>query len=118
MSLARAIDIPLRTAHVAAMAIVVGGTFATAAVPVHPWLAVTAATGAALLLSEASHSRHWVYQGRGLIALAHVAVLGAVSAWPGAARPVLVTALVVGSVGSHLPRSVRKWSLRHRRVME
>jgi hypothetical protein len=117
MGLARAIDIPLRTAHVAAMALAVGGTFATAG-PVRPWLAVTAVTGFALLLSEASHSRHWVYQGRGLIALAHVAVLGAVSAWPGAARPVLVTALVVGSVGSHLPRSVRKWSLRHRRVME
>ena len=118
MSLARAIDIPLRTAHVAAMALVVGGSFAAAGAPHRPWLAIAAVTGVALLVSEASHSRHWVYQGRGLIALAHVAVLGAISVWPGATRPALVTALVVGSVGSHLPRSVRKWSLRHRRVME
>ena len=30
----------------------------------------------------------------------------------------LAGALIVGAVGSHLPRSVRKFSLRHGRVVE
>ena len=112
----KAIGIPLRVAHLGAMAMLVGGrVLAPAHASLHSWQLLTAATGAALLVTEASHSRHWVYQGRGLMVLAHVALAGLV-AFAGSGPA--VAALVVGAVGSHLPRSVRWWSLRHRRLVE
>ena len=82
-----------------------------------PWLLLTLATGAALLASEMSHSRHWVYQGRGLLFLAHVGALGLLS-WNGLSRSGAAAALVIGAVGSHLPKAVRRWSLVHRRVVD
>ena len=66
---------------------------------------------------QASHSRHWLYQGRGLATVAHVAAI-VVLGLAGASRAGAALALVVGALGSHLPRSVRKWSLRHGRVLD
>lgn len=114
---ARATALVLRTIHLGAMAIVVGGLYFDApAAALRGWIGLTAASGLGLLVSEASHSRHWVYQGRGLAAIAHVAALALVAL--GATRLGLVLALVLGAVGSHLPKKVRKWSLRHRAVVE
>lgn len=114
---ARAIALALRTTHLGAMAIVVGGIhFAVPAPSLRIWLALTAASGAGLLASEMSHSRHWLYQGRGLAAIAHVVALGLLLLGEG--RLATALALVVGAVGSHLPKKIRKWSLRHRAVVE
>jgi len=114
---ARAIAVVLRTAHLAMMAMLVGALFfAAPASSIRTWQALTAGTGAALLVTEISHSRHWVYQGRGIITIAHVAL-----AWlapSGLVRPAAAAALVIGGLGSHLPRAVRKWSFRHRQVMD
>jgi hypothetical protein len=100
-----------------AMALVVGGVyFEVPAASLRSWVALTAASGAGLLVSEMSHSRHWLYQGRGLAAIAHVAALALLLA--GWGRAALALALVLGAVGSHLPKKVRKWSLRHRAVVE
>ena len=115
---ARAIGIALRTAHLGAMAVLVGGVELGAPGPsLRSWQVATFATGAALLASEASHSRHWVYQGRGLATLAHVGAL-LLLGFAGANRMGVAVALVVGALGSHLPRTVRKWSLRHGRVVD
>lgn len=115
---ARAIGIALRTAHLGAMAVLVGGLELGAPGPsLRSWQVATVATGVALLASEASHSRHWVYQGRGLATLAHVGAL-VLLGMAGASRAGAAVALVVGAVGSHLPRTVRKWSLRHGRVVD
>lgn len=115
----RSIDIAVRTAHIGAMALVVGGLhFEAASASLRPWHLLTVLTGVALLASEASHSRHWVYQARGLVSLAHVAAVAAIVVAPGVARVAIAAALVIGSIGSHLPRSVRKWSLRHRRIVD
>jgi hypothetical protein len=114
----RAVEILCRTSHIGAMAILLGGHhFAVAHGSLLPWKILTAVTGAVLLVTEVRHSRHWVYQGRGIVTMLHVGVL-ALLAFPGIAQPAMVTALVIGSIGSHLPRSVRKWSLRHRRVVD
>jgi hypothetical protein len=116
---ARSFNIAVRTAHIGAMALLVGGRFfAVEHGPLRLWYALTSLTGLALLGSEASHSRHWVYQTRGLVVLAHLGAFALVAVAPRWARPALVAALVMGSVGSHLPKAVRKWSLRHRRVVE
>ena len=114
---ARAIGIGLRTSHLGAMAVLVGGlAFAAPAAQLGAWQGLTAASGLLLLLLERSHSPHWLYQGRGLIALLHVALAGLAAG--SSSRSLAAAALVVGAVGSHLPRTVRRWSLRHRRVVE
>jgi hypothetical protein len=116
---ARAIGIVLRTAHLAAMAVLVGGVYFAAPDPALPaWRAVTGATGAALLVTEAGHSRHWIYQGRGVLTLLHVAALALLLLPVPAGRFATMAALALGAIGSHLPRSVRKWSFRHRRVVD
>jgi hypothetical protein len=115
---ARAISIAVRTAHVGAMAVVVGGShFSAPGSSLGTWTLGTVVTGLALLVSEMRHSRHWIHQGRGVIALAHLAPL-ALLAVDGMERAALAGALIAGAVGSHLPRSVRKFSLRHGRVVE
>jgi hypothetical protein len=115
---ARGIGVALRTAHLFAMALFVGGVhLGAAASSIATWRTSTVATGAALLLLEMSHGRHWLYQVRGLATLAHVAALALV-ALGGRDRTATALALVLGAVGSHVPRSVRKFSLRHGRVVE
>jgi hypothetical protein len=113
---ARAIAILSRTAHLGAMAVLVGGRLLAAGHPsLRAWTVATVVTGLVLLLTEMSHSRSWVHQGRGLVVFAHVGAFGLLSVWPTAA---LAGCLVVGAIGSHLPRSIRKWSLRHRRIVD
>jgi hypothetical protein len=115
---ARGLNVAARTAHLLAVAVVAGGVFfGTGIEPLRPWIAATAASGAALLALEASHSRHWIYQGSGLAVLAHLGAAGLIAV-DGLGRPGAVAALVIGAVGSHLPRSVRRWSLRHRRMVD
>jgi hypothetical protein len=115
---ARAISVVLRTAHLLAMAVFVGGVFAAMPDPaVRTWRLLAFATGAALLASEMTHGRHWLYQGRGVATLAHVGVLALLGVG-GLDRFACGAALVVGSIGSHMPRSLRKWSFRHGRVMD
>lgn len=116
---ARALAIALRTAHLGAMAVLVGGVYFAAADPaLHVWRALTAATGLALLATEVSHSRHWAYQGRGVVTILHVASLALVVVPPAGGRVATMAALALGAIGSHLPKSLRKWSFRHRRVVE
>jgi hypothetical protein len=108
--------IALRTAHLGAMALLVGGAwYGVPDAALRGGLVAVVLSGAGLVVSEASHSRHWVYQGRGLLVLAHLAAAGLAGALgPGA----LLAALVVGAVGSHLPKNLRAWSLRHGAVVE
>jgi predicted LPLAT superfamily acyltransferase len=111
-SLSRTIGILLRTAHLGAMAVLVGGAwYGLPADALGAPLWATAVTGLGLLASEASHSRHWVYQGRGVMVLAHLGALGLARALGPSG---LMVALVIGAVGSHLPKSLRSWSFRHR----
>lgn len=115
---ARAVAVALRTAHILCMGIFVGAVFAGGADPsLRTWRWLAIATGVALLVTEVSHGRHWLWQGRGVATLAHVAVLGLLGV-SGLERWAVAAAVVVGSVGSHMPRSLRKWSFRHGRVME
>jgi hypothetical protein len=116
LGLPRAVAIALRTAHLGAMALLAGGAWwGLPAGELRGALWATTLSGLALVVSEASHSRHWVYQGRGLLVLAHVGAAGLLGALgPGA----LMGALVVGAIGSHLPKGLRAWSLRHRAVVD
>jgi len=116
LGLPRAVGIALRTAHLGAMAVLAGGAWY--GVPdgaLRAAMLATVVSGLALAVSEASHSRHWIYQGRGLFVLAH----GGAAALAGLAGPAaLMGALVLGAVGSHLPKGLRAWSLRHRAIVD
>lgn len=111
----RALGLVVRTAHLVTMALALGAAaYAPAALPT--WLGWTAATGTALLLLELSHGEHWLYQVRGLLVLAHLAALGLLYVGAGVLAPLL--AVLLGAVGSHLPKRIRKWSVVHRRTLE
>jgi hypothetical protein len=109
---ARALNVALRTVHLAAMALLAGGlAYGVPAGSLRGAIAATVLSGAALLVSEMSHGRGWLWEGRGLLALAHVGLLAVLVA-AGRPRAGAALALVVGALGSHLPRTLRRWSLR------
>jgi hypothetical protein len=115
----RHLDVLLRTAHVAVTSVLFGGAvYGVAFYRLSLWYYLTLATGCALIASEIYHSRHWPYQGRGVMVIIHVGLLGLIRLWPGLMAPVLTAALVFGMVGSHMPKRFRYWSFVHRRVVD
>ncbi len=115
----RSLDVVLRTAHVAVTSVLFGGVVCD--VPFYQlftWHYLAIGTGCALIASEVYHSRHWPYQGRGVMAIIHIGLLGLIHLRPDLIVPVLATVLVFGMVGSHMPKSLRYWSFVHRRVVD
>ena len=114
----RTLDVVLRTAHVAVTSVLFGG--AVCGVPFYrlfSWYYLAIATGCALIASEVYHCRHWPYQGRGVMALIHVGLLGLIHLRSDLLVPVLTAVLVFGMVGSHMPKNLRYWSFVHWRVV-
>jgi hypothetical protein len=113
----RILDIVLRTAHVLVISVLFGGAvFKIPAAWLLPWQYLTVASGCALIVSEVLHSLHWPYQGRGAMVYIHVGLFILVCFQPGLAIPCLVAALVIGMLGSHMPKRFRHWSFIHGRV--
>jgi hypothetical protein len=115
----RLLDVVLRAAHVLVISILVGGAFFK--VPYHAllhWCYLGIATGCALIVSEILHSRHWPYQGRGVMVFIHVALFSLACFQPRLAIPCLIAALIVGMLGSHMPKKFRHWSFIHRQVKD
>lgn len=112
----RIVDVCLRTAHVLAAGVYAGGLiWGVPGAKLRPWRNLTVLSGAGLLGAEASASPNWPHQGRGITSMAHVVAFGSIHFSPSLARPAVVAATLIGAVGSHLPRSVRKWSVLYRR---
>jgi hypothetical protein len=109
--LPRLLGVLARTAHLFAMAVLVGGIWVGAPRSVlTPWGVATIVTGLLLLASEVSHDpRAWPFQVGGLAVLAHVSAMGLMAVNHRAAT---LLAVVIGAVGSHAPKRLRKWSLR------
>jgi hypothetical protein len=115
----RFLDIILRTAHVLVISVLFGG--AVLKIPVaglFHWQYLAAGTGIALIASEVLHSRHWPYQGRGVLVFIHIGLFSLVGFRPDLALPCLLAAIVVGMFGSHMPKRLRYWSFVHRQVKE
>lgn len=84
----------------------------------HLWLYRTLATGAVLLALEAYPHVSWCHEVRGLCVLAKMLLLCSIP-WLWVYRvPILVVVLVIGSVGSHMPRPFRHFSILHGRVLD
>jgi len=115
----RALNIALRTAHIGAMGILLGGhTFAVDADRLVWALWFTVGTGLALVALESEGRLSWLHQARGVMNLAKVCLLLLVPLAWGARLPILLTVVVLGSVASHMPKRFRHYSLLQRRVIQ
>ena len=115
----RAVDTLLRTCHIGVTSVLFGG--AVCNVPFDQlflWHHLAIVTGCALIISEVYHCGHWIYQGRGVMALIHVGLLGIIHFRQDLLVPVLVAVLAFGVVGSHMPKILRYWSFIHGRVVD
>jgi hypothetical protein len=115
---ARAISIGLRTFHIAAIGILLGGhVFDVPADRLFVWLLLSLISGAGLIGIELYSSCKWVYQGKGVLVLLKLLLVAAVVVWWEQRVALLLTVLVIGSVGSHMPGRFRYYSIVHRRVI-
>jgi hypothetical protein len=107
----RLLDILLRAAHVLGISVLFGGAvFKIPIARLLPWRYLAAATGVALVASELLHGRRWPHEARGVMVYIHVGLFGLAFIRPGWMIPCLVAALVIGMLGSHMPKKLRYWS--------
>jgi hypothetical protein len=116
----RAWNIALRTAHIAAMGILLGGhafNLPPEKLLLSLWL--TIGTGVGLGVIEAGPRLLWFHQGRGLMTLAKLGLLCAVpflwDHWH-LRLAVLLVVVALASVGSHMPARFRYYSVILREV--
>ncbi len=118
---ARLWNIALRTAHLAAMGILLGGhafNVERHRLLLSLWLCI--GTGAGLGLLESGLGLVWFHQGRGLMTLAKLLLLCAVPfLWHfwGWRLTVLLVVVTLASVGSHMPARFRYYSVIYRKVL-
>ena len=115
----RALNITLRTAHIGAMGVLLGGhAFDVTAERLEVTLWLTIGTGIALAAVEAGPRLLWFHQARGVLTMVKVALICAVPlAWD-YRLPILLAVVVVGSVVSHMPGRFRHYSVVYRRVIK
>lgn len=107
----RAVEIGLRSAHVASMGLVLGGiamggTHETLLVPI----ALTVSSGVLLLASSLRRGCLSLSQGAGLALLAKLALLGLGNVFPGGRLAWYLAATLLTSVASHMPAAWRHWT--------
>lgn len=116
---ARALDICFRTAHIGLIGILLGGAvFQAPSQALHRYAYLMVLTGLGLLATELHHSLRWPHEGRGLLAVGHMLPVFFLHLWPGWCVEMLWVALVLGAVGSHMPRTWRHWSLVYGKVVK
>ncbi|MEW6753232.1 MAG: hypothetical protein AB1505_19970 [Candidatus Latescibacterota bacterium] len=115
----RAVRIGLRTLHLVGTAGIGGGFLYQAPREAWmPYLVLTVASGATLLLVDVWSNGIWLIQLRGVAILAKIGVLSVVHLHPAWAGEALVTAVVISGLIAHAPSDVRYWSVWHRRRVE
>lgn len=108
----RVIRTALRTAHIAAFGILLGGhMFDVEAERLRLWLWLTIATGAAFVALELYGSFIWVQELRGCLTLCKLLLLCLVPFFWTRRIWLLLSVLVIGSVCSHMPGRYRYYSL-------
>jgi hypothetical protein len=113
----RAWNITMRTAHIAAMGVLLGGhAFDVPRSRLLLALWLTIGTGVVLAALEAGPRLVWFHQGRGLMTIAKLVLVALVPAfWP-YRLPILLAVVALGSVGSHMPARFRYYSVLYRQV--
>jgi hypothetical protein len=114
----RALNIALRTAHIATMGVLLGGhAFDVPRERLLLSLWLTIGTGVALTAVEAGPRLLWFHQGRGLMTLAKLLVIAAVPFLWDQRLAILLAVVVLASVGSHMPAKFRYYSVVYRQVL-
>lgn len=118
---ARVWNITMRTAHVAAMGVLLGGhAFDVPRSDLLLSLWLTIGTGVGLGALEAGPRLLWFHQGRGLMTVAKLALLCVVpflwNHWH-LRLAVLLAVVAIASVGSHMPARLRYYSVIYRDVL-
>lgn len=109
---ARAWNIGFRTAHIAATGILLGGHVFEVLPDRLAWvLYLSILTGGCLLAIEAYPRFRWLHEGCGVMVLAKLALLCVIPLLWEYRVPILLVVIVLGSVGSHMPRRFRYYSL-------
>jgi hypothetical protein len=115
----RVVKIAARTAHIVAMALVLGGVaYAVPGQALALPLAFTLASGLLLLGLDLWKSGPYFTQGNGVAVLLKLALLGLGQWFPAARFECYLAATAIASIGAHMPKSWRHWSFLHRRVIE
>lgn len=115
----RWVRIGFRTAHLIAMAFLLGGVAGGAAVGDLAWaLWGTVLTGAGYMAVELFNSFVFLIQLKGLAVIAKILLLGAAGLSADGALGLLVTAIVIGGISSHMPGRFRYFSIFHWREMK
>ena len=115
----RVVNIALRTAHIAAMGVLLGGC-AFDEVPrsyLLPSLWWTIGTGVALAAVEAGPRLVWFHQGRGLMTMGKLVLVASVHSFWEYRLPIMIMVVVIASVGSHMPARFRYYSVVYRKVI-
>ena len=112
------LNIALRTAHIAAMGILLGGhAYDVAPERLKMILWVTVGTGLALAAVESGGRLLWLHQGRGLVTMAKLALICSVPFFWDHRLPILLAVVVLASVGSHMRGRYRYYSVLYREVI-
>lgn len=111
-------NITLRTAHIAAMGILLGGhAFDVPASRLLPMLWCTVGTGIALGAVETGGRLLWFHQGRGLMTLGKLVLVASVPWFWEYRLPILLVVVGLASVGAHMPARFRYYSVVYGQVI-
>ena len=112
LSASRACNIALRTAHIGATGVLLGGHFfGVAAARLLPLLYIAILTGAALGVAEVYPNWRSIFEVRSLVIASKVLLLCLVPLLWNYRVAILFVVLMVASAGSHMPRRFRHYSV-------
>lgn len=101
----------LRTLHIISFSVFFGGIwFGVPQAELMAWLRWSVLTGAGLMVLELRKGLEWFVQLAGGFTLLKLALLCLAHFFPGQARPLLLAAVAVSSVGSHMPARLRHFN--------
>ena len=107
----RALRVTLRTLYIISFSVFFGGLwFAVPQAELMPWLYASVFTGAALMGLELSGGLDWFLQLAGGLTLIKLALLLLIPVFPDYNRFLLLLAVGLSSVGSHLPSRFRHFN--------
>lgn len=114
----RAWNVGLRTLHLMAFGVLLGGHFW--GIPPERLLAalgLTVASGAALVALELHKTLHWLFLGKRLVVQTKLGLLLAIPLFWEARVALLLAVVALSSVGAHMPARFRNYSVVRRRVV-
>ncbi len=114
----RTLNVATRTLHLMVTSILVGGhafDVAPERLVLVLWLVI--ASGVALGALEAGPRLLWFHQGRGLMTLAKLALLGTIPLLWNYRLPILLAVIGLAGIGAHMPARFRYYSIIYRQVI-